>query len=69
MEWDLFYYISGKKEPPPELINGDIMEWDLFYYISGKKEPPPEVAGESAFKLLRSFVEKREFAEKPDSKS
>lgn len=46
-----------------QLINGEHNEWDLYYFMSGKKEPPADVANSSAFKMLKKFVEDREFAE------
>ncbi|EPB79219.1 TPR repeat region [Ancylostoma ceylanicum] len=47
-----------------KLINGEHMEWDLFYFMSGKKEPPADVANSSAFKLIKAFVDERQFAKK-----
>ncbi|CAJ0591034.1 unnamed protein product [Cylicocyclus nassatus] len=79
LENDLLIGVFGERYLPKmnleelqsydKLINGDIMEWDLFYYISGKKDPPAEVANASAFILLKNFVQQREFADKPKSKT
>ncbi|ETN74016.1 hypothetical protein RB195_013152 [Necator americanus] len=51
-----------------KLINGEHMEWDLFYYMSGRKEPPADVANSSAFKLIKAFVDKKQFAGDSEAK-
>ncbi|KAJ1352465.1 hypothetical protein KIN20_008798 [Parelaphostrongylus tenuis] len=45
-----------------KLINGEHMEWDLYYFISGNKEPPKDVANLTVFKMIKKFVDEREFS-------
>lgn len=73
LENDILIGVFGEKYVPKmdretlvdynKLINGEHNEWDLYYFMSGKKEPPADVANSSAFKMLKKFVEDREFAE------
>ncbi|WKY11112.1 hypothetical protein Q1695_003005 [Nippostrongylus brasiliensis] len=73
LENDLLIGVFGEKyvhkmdretlEAYDKLINGEHMEWDLYYYMNGSKEPPADVVNSSAFKLLKNFVDKGEYAE------